>query len=318
MVSGDNKLEIFLFRWEKTKEKEGVRVKERYDIAIIGTGPAGLSAAITAKIRNKKILLIGSKDLSQKVQKAHSIKNYLGLPDVGGEELGKRYAEHLKKMDIEIMNQIVTAIYHMGEFYQLQIAGEFYETTTVILATGVDFGKPYKGENEYLGRGVSYCATCDAPFYKGKTTAVVGFSSKEEAEAEFLAEVAEKVYYLPMYEEEVQLSPNIEILREKPVEIKGGMKVEQLVTDKRELDVDGIFLLRECVSPEKLVPGLKLDGNHVDVDRKMACNLKGCFACGDITGAPYQYIKAAGEGNVAALSAVAYLDQLKTANTSKA
>lgn len=290
---------------------------ERYDIAIIGTGPAGLSAAITAKIRNKKILLIGSKDLSPKVQKAHTIKNYLGLPDIGGEELGKRFAEHLADMQIEIMDEMVTAIYQMGDSYQLQIAGNFYETTSVILATGVNFGKPYPGENEFLGRGVSYCATCDAPLYKGKTAAVVGFSTKEEAEAAFLAEVADKVYYLPMYDGEVTLPENIEVLHEKPLEIKGGMKVETFVTEQQELAVDGVFLLRECVSPDKLVPGLKLDGNHVEVDRKMACNLKGCFACGDITGAPYQYIKAAGEGNVAALSAVAYVDACKRALSGK-
>ena len=290
---------------------------ERYDIAIIGTGPAGLSAAITAKIRNKKILLIGSKDLSPKVQKAHTIKNYLGLPDIGGEELGKRFAEHLADMQIEIMDEMVTAIYQMGDSYQLQIAGNFYETTSVILATGVNFGKPYPGENEFLGRGVSYCATCDAPLYKGKTAAVVGFSAKEEAEAAFLAEVADKVYYLPMYDGEVTLPENIEVLYEKPLEIKGGMKVETLVTEQQELAVDGVFLLRECVSPDKLVPGLKLDGNHVEVDRKMACNLKGCFACGDITGAPYQYIKAAGEGNVAALSAVSYVDACKRALSGK-
>ncbi|MGN0353127.1 MAG: NAD(P)/FAD-dependent oxidoreductase [Roseburia sp.] len=289
-------------------------MSERYDIAIIGTGPAGLSAAITAKIRNKKILLIGSKNLSPKVQKAHTIKNYLGLPDVGGEELGKRFAEHLENMEIEILDEMVTAVYQMGDTYQLQIAGDFYETTSVILATGVDFGKPYPGEDEFLGRGVSYCATCDAPLYKGKTAAIVGFSPKEEAEAEFLAEVAEKVYYLPMYEGEVHFSKDIEVLKEKPLEIKGVMKAEKLVTDQRELEVDGIFLLRECVSPGKLVPGLKLDGNHVEVDRKMATNLKGCFACGDIVGAPYQYIKAAGEGNVAALSAVAYVDELKVKN----
>ncbi len=286
-------------------------MSERYDIAIIGTGPAGLSAALTAKIRNKRILLIGSKNLSPKVQKAHTIKNYLGLPDIGGAELGARFAEHLKAMEIEIMDEMVTAVYRMGDFYQLQIAGEFYQTTSVIIATGVDFGKPYPGEDEYLGRGVSYCATCDAPLYKGKTAAVVGFSKKEEREAAFLAEVAEKVYYLPIYEGDAVLPEKVEVLREKPLEIKGGMKAETLVTDRRELAVDGIFLLRECVSPGKLVPGLKLDGNHVEVDRKMATNLAGCFACGDITGAPYQYIKAAGEGNVAALSAVSYVDQMK-------
>lgn len=284
---------------------------ERYDIAIIGSGPAGLSAAITAKIRNKKILLLGIGGLSNKVEKAHTIQNYLGLPEVSGESLGKAYQEHLKKMDITITEKRVNAIYAMGDYFSLQADQDIYEADSVILATGVNLGKPYPGEAELLGRGVSYCATCDAPLYRGKTVAIVGFSEKEEAEASFMAEVAKEVYYFPMYQEEVKLSDTIHVVHEKPKAIEGEGKVQRFVTDQNTYEVDGVFLLRESVSPSQLVPGIKVEQNHVEVTRQMETSIQGCFACGDIVGKPYQYIKSAGEGNVAALSAVNFIDQKK-------
>ena len=280
---------------------------ERYDIAILGTGPAGISAAITAKIRNKKILLIGSKDLSTKMSKAHVIRNYPGLPDIPGAELAAHMQEHLTRMEIEITDDRIAAVYAMGEYFALQ-GQEMYEASSVILASGVLLAKPYPGEEEFLGKGVSYCATCDASLYRGKTVAVVGFAPKEEAEAAFLSEVAGKVYYLPQYKDEPKLPESIEIRRALPQAIREAGAKKLLVTDGGELEADGIFLLRESVAADKLVPGLKFNGTHVEVDRSMQTNLKGLFACGDITGTPYQYIKAAGEGNVAALSAAAYLD----------
>lgn len=285
---------------------------DRYDIAIIGTGPGGLEAAITAKIRNKNILLIGNKALSLKVEKAHTIKNYLGIPDAAGDKLSDAFKKHLIDMEIEISEDKISSVYAMGEYFALQGAEVMYEAESVILATGVVLGKPYPGEEKYLGRGVSYCATCDAPLYRGKTAAVIGYSPKEEAEALFLSEVCERVYYFPLYKEAVNLDKdNLEIRTDKPLEIKGEMTADTLVTADGELKVDGVFILRESVAPSQLVPGLETEDNHVKVNRKLETSIPGCFACGDITGTPYQYIKAAGEGNVAALSAVAYLDEKK-------
>ena len=117
--------------------------------------------------------------------------------------------------------------------------------------------------------------------------------------------------YLAMYPEETSFTrENVEVLRVKPLSIvrDGRMK---LVTDQGEIESDGVFVLREAISPKQLVPGLATDGPHVTVDLQMRTNLPGCFACGDIAGTPYQYIKAAGQGNVAALSAVSYLDMKK-------
>lgn len=286
---------------------------EKYDIAIIGTGPAGLSAGITAKIRNKKILLIGNPNFSDKVQKAHQIQNYLGLPAISGEDLAKAFKNHINSMDITITEGKVNAVYPMGSYFGLQVSQDIYEAETIIVATGVVTGKTFKGENELLGRGVSYCATCDAPLYRNKTVAVIGYSPKEEQEAEFLAELCEKVLYLPMYKEEVNLSDKVTIINEKPTAIIGENKVQSLQTEKNNYEVDGIFILRDSIPPAQLVSGLEIKDNHIVVNSQMETNIKGCFACGDIVGRPYQYIKAAGQGNIAGLSAVAYLDEKRKA-----
>lgn len=285
---------------------------ERFDIAIIGTGPAGLEAAITAKVRNKNVLLIGSRGLSPKVEKAHAIKNYLGLPEVSGEEMQSTFQKHLEQMDIKITEDRVNTVYAMGSYFAIQGHGDMYEAETVILSCGMSVAKPFPGELENLGRGVSYCATCDAALYKGKTAVVVGYSKEEEKEAEFLAEIADQVYYLPMYKDKISLSNDVEVILDaKPLAIEKNGNRTILNLENGSIEADGIFLLRESVAPSQLVPGLSIEKNQVVVDRSLRTNIPGLFACGDITGAPYQYIKAAGEGNVAALSAVNYLAQQK-------
>lgn len=286
---------------------------ERYDIAVIGTGPAGISAAITATVRNKRVLLLGSKNLSEKLEKAHEIRNYPGFPAVKGSELAAAMKAHLDSMGIEITEKRVSAVYAMGDYFALQADQEMLEATAVILTTGVVQGKPLPGEEQWLGRGVSYCATCDAALYRGRDVAVIGYSPREEAEAAFLSEVCAKVLYFPVYEAEPILPESVRVIREKVTGIEADGDRKKVVTAENGYSVDGVFVLREAVAPGQLVPGLETDGSHVKVSRKMECSIPGCFAAGDITGTPYQYIKAAGEGNVAALSAVSYLDQLKRA-----
>ena len=283
---------------------------ERFDIAIIGSGPAGISAAINAKVRNKSIVVFGHKEMSTKLTKAHEINNYLGFYHKTGEEMKNIFLEHAGQMGVEITEARVTNIYEMGGYYSILANNEIYEATSIILATGVNFGKPFKGEEELLGRGVSYCATCDAPLYKGKEVTIIAYNKHEEAEADYVADLASKVTYIPMYKEEVEVKDSIEVIRDIPVEIVGENMVEKLILKNTEINTAAVFILRDSVSPGQLVPGLTLDKNHVAVDIHMKTNLPGCFAAGDIAGKPYQYIKAAGEGNVAALSAVRYLDNI--------
>ena len=286
----------------------------RYDIAIVGSGPAGLSAAINAKIRNKNIIVFGTESLSNKLIKAPSIDNYLGFYEISGEELREKFQDHLDKMEIEITYKKINNIYAMGDYFTLMVNDKMYEATSIILATGVNFGKPFKGEEEFLGKGVGYCATCDAPLYKDKVVTIIAYNKHEEAEANFIGTIASKVYYVPMYKQEIEVDSSIEIIKDIPVEIVGDSSVKKLILKNSEIETDGVFILRDSISPGQLVPGLKIENNHVEVDRTMKTNIEGCYAAGDIVGTPYQYIKAAGEGNIAALSAVSYIEQIKRKN----
>ncbi|MGL5823045.1 MAG: NAD(P)/FAD-dependent oxidoreductase [Sarcina sp.] len=282
----------------------------RYDIAIVGSGPAGLSAALNAKIRNKTFVIFGNKNLSAKIEKAPKINNYLGFSKMNGKEIGEKFKEHIADMGIEITEKRIDSIYAMGDYFALMSNNETIEATSIILATGIEYTKPIPGEEEFLGRGVGYCATCDAPLYKDKVVSIIGYNKEAEEETDYVSELASKVYYIPMYKTEYQGNEKIEIINDKPAEIQGAFKANKLILKNQELETDGIFLLKDSISPGQLVPGLKIVDGHIDVDRNMKTSIAGCFAAGDCVGKPYQYIKAAGEGNIASLSAASYLASL--------
>ena len=281
----------------------------RYDVAIVGTGPAGLEAAITLKIRKKNIIVIGKKDASSKVRSAERIDNYLGIPAVSGDDLAKKMLDHAESMGVEITDGRVSMIYPYGEYFAIQCGEEILEATSVILCAGVAPAKTIPGESEYLGRGVSYCATCDAAMYKDKKAVVVSYSPAFEEEAEFLRKYASEVIYLPVYDAGDLKLEGVTVEKANPLEIKGAMKANTLVTDKGEIATDGVFVLRDQIAPSSMVPGLETEGSAVKCARDMSTSIPGLFAAGDITGAPYQLIKASGEGLTAALSAVSYLSR---------
>ncbi len=287
------------------------------DCIIVGSGVAGISAALTLKANGKSFLLFGSAYLSEKIEKAESIRNYPGF--LGGS--GKAFVADLKKQlemeDIAIEEEKVTGVYALkGKFTLLTQSGKTYESRTVILACGVESIKQIEGEDAFLGRGVSYCATCDGALYRGKTIAVVCTTKRLEHEIVYLADFAQKVYLIPMYKGVEITRKNVEIIRKMPSKIVGGKRVEKLLFPlppkegmEKELPVDGVFMLRESVSPAALVGGLQTQEGLVAVDRNMATNLEGCFAAGDCTGRPYQYAKAVGEGNVAAHAVSKFLSE---------
>ena len=277
------------------------------DIAIIGTGVAGLSAAVTATARNKSILLFGDKAVGGKLNGTHDIKNFLGFYKMDGAEIQKELSEHISGLGISVTEKKITNVYKMGDHFTLLSGQEMFEAKSVILAGGISFGKPLSGESDFLGRGVSYCATCDGMLFKGKSVAVIAYSKAEEKEADFLTEICSEVYYFPQYKEDVSVSPKCRIISGKNFKITGGMKAEKLSYDGGEIDVSCVFILRENIPPAQLISGIEMDGNHIAVDRKMRTNIPGFFAAGDITGTPYQFAKSAGEGNVACLSAVEFL-----------
>ncbi len=280
-----------------------------FDTAIIGTGPAGISAALTLRALKKEVILFGSRQLSQKIRVAEQIRNYPGLPEVTGMGMQLAFLEQLDRMEIPITEKTVTGIYHMGTHYGILCDQESFEARTVILATGVEAVKPVPGELEFVGRGVSYCATCDGFLYKGKTIGILCTTKDLEHEIDYLASLAAQVYLIPLYKNVQVKGENITILSQKPEAIEGGMKAERMVFGDETVAVDGIFMLKQAVTPSVLLYGLETEQGHITVDRACRTNLPGCFAAGDCTGRPYQYVKAAGEGNVAAHSAVEYLAQ---------
>ncbi|MFA9398141.1 MAG: NAD(P)/FAD-dependent oxidoreductase [Clostridiaceae bacterium] len=282
----------------------------RYDVAVVGSGPSGLAAAINAKIRNKTVLIFGNDELSSKLTKAPKINNYLGFYDISGKELKDNFKNHIEKMGLEIKKERINAVYAMGEYFALMVNDVIYEAKTVIIASGIEYNKPIKGEEEFLGKGVGYCATCDAPLYKGKTVAILGYNKEAEEEAGFVSELTDKLYYIPMYKGDVSSNSKMEVVRDRPLEILGDTSVNSLLLKEAKLEVDGVFVLKDSISPSQLVPGLLIEDNHIKVNRKMETSIKGCYAAGDCTGKPYQYMKSVGEGQVAALNAVSYIDNM--------
>ena len=276
---------------------------------------AGISAALTLQANRKSFLLFGSKALSEKIEKAEKIHNYPGLSDVSGKEFVNALQAQLKAAEIEINEEKVAGVYALKEkFSILTQNGKQYESRTVILACGVESVRLIEGEENFLGRGVSYCATCDGFLYKGKTIAVLCTTKRLEHEIGYLADFAEKVYLIPMYKNVEIDRENVTIIKKMPSKIDGEKRVDKLVfaappaeNVPAELSVSGVFMLRDSVSPSVLVGGLYTENGHVVVNRDMSTNLKGLFAAGDCTGRPYQYTKAAGEGNIAAHSVSEYL-----------
>jgi thioredoxin reductase (NADPH) len=283
---------------------------ERLDCAIIGTGPAGLEAALNLRIRGKSFALFGRRCLSEKLRLAPKVENYLGLPDISGEELRDKMLEHLGRMDITIDERQIGMAYHMGDYISLTAGQDLLEAKTLILATGAYSAGHYKGELEFLGRGVSFCATCDAPLYRGKTVAVAGLSDEAPNEAAFLATLAAKVYYIPGKKHPIENpAENIEVLEGKIEEIAGEKKVTGIRVGERQIPLDGVFVLRSSVAPSSLLPGLELEEGYIKADHMMRTNLAGVFAAGDCTGKPHQFMRAAGQGQIAAFAAVDYLSK---------
>lgn len=288
-----------------------------YDLAIVGGGPAGLSAAITARLRGQQVILFEGGNHSEKLRQAWRIDNYPGLPEISGEELMNRFLAQAKSLGAEIVYKKVQNVFP-GEPATLMIGDDVVQAKAVILATGAVIGQAIPGEDRLLGRGVSYCATCDGNFFAGKRVAVYIDTVAEWDDVEFLAAVASSVDVfcragvaetLPSaLPEKVTLHDGVKIL-----EILGDSSVSEINTSQGTFSVDGVFLLRAVLPPTHVVDGLTVEDNHIKVDSWGATNLPGIFSAGDVTGNPLQIAKAVGDGQTAALAAVAYNSSKKAA-----
>lgn len=281
-----------------------------FDIAIIGSGPAGISAAINCKIRNKSFVLFGQNELSHKVEISEKINNYPGLPNITGKELNAKMREHLNSMEIEITDEKITGIYKMKDKFTLLADRKMFEARAVILCIGAETIKPLPNERELLGRGVSYCATCDGMLYKDKKIAVFCDNADSEKEVEYLSELASEVYYSHRFESKIDKA-NVTHLESRITAVIGDGKVSGIeLSDGTKLDVDGVFFIKQAVAADVLLNKLEVEQGSIVVDRNMQTSIDGCFAAGDCTGTPYQIAKAVGEGNVAAHSAIKWLNNV--------
>lgn len=280
-----------------------------YDVAIIGSGPAGVSAAINLKIHNKNFIWFGNAELSKKAARAELINNYPGLPEISGSQFVWTLTNHVERMNIKITERLVTGVYDMGEYFSLLAGENSYEAKAVILCLGVEEVKPLIGEEEFAGRGVSYCATCDGALYKGKKIGIYCTDKRFEHEIEYLCSLADTAVVMPIYKNAEIKADNAEILVRVPLAVSGETKLNEIVFKDKRIIVDGIFILKNSVSPTALVHGLATENGYITVDRNCKTNVKGIFAAGDCTGRPYQYAKAIGEGNVAAHSVIEYLSE---------
>ena len=213
------------------------------EIAIIGAGPAGLSAGINAIARGKTVRIFSSE--SNYLLRAEKVNNYLGLYDVDGRQMMEQFLSHARAMGVVPEKGKAANILPMGEYFLLNVAGEMVEAKTVILATGVSSAKEIPGERELLGRGVSYCATCDGMLYRGKSAVVWGLSPEAAKEANFLQEIGVSVTFVSASAFREGLAEQIPYLSGAVKQVSGKEKVGAVLVNGQELPADGRLILRK-------------------------------------------------------------------------
>lgn len=262
-----------------------------YDLFVIGAGPAGISAALTARNRGMNTAIASNPPETASLYKAERITNYPGFFGMSGAEIESRMRAELNDSGTQLIEGRVLSVMPMGDSFGIAVGGDYYEAKTVIIAAGMTREKLYPGEAEFLGRGVSYCATCDGMLYRKKDVAVIGNSKEAYDDADFLRDIGCNVTHFE---------------KNGTYEIFGDMKLRGLRYAGEEYRLDGVFIIKDTVSVTQLVPGLEYSNGGIVTDRDMSTNIPGVFAAGDCTGKPYQLAKSVGEGNIAALTAYEY------------
>ncbi|HLC65465.1 MAG TPA: FAD-dependent oxidoreductase [Candidatus Nanoarchaeia archaeon] len=297
--------------------------KEMYDVVIVGGGVAGYGAAVYAARFRLKTLII-AKEVGGLIALTHVVENYPGYSSLSGLELANKLKEHAEYFEVNTVEDEVTGIKKNKDHFSLKSSsGKEYGSKTVFLATGTkrrELNVP--GEKEFYGKGVSYCATCDAAFFRDKIIGIVGGSDSAAKEALLLSEYGKHVYII-YRGENIRAEPiNLESLRKKKnitiinktnvVEIKGEKKLTQVIFDKpyngsKEFKLDGLFIEIGHLPQNELAKqlGVKLnEGGEILIDSNSRTNVPGVYAMGDVTQTPWkQAITAVAEGVIAAFSA---------------
>ena len=276
-----------------------------YDVIVIGSGPAGITAAIYAKRRNLSILVI-SKGISA-LQKAEKIDNYYGFENgISGKELYVNGIKQAKNLGIDFIEDEIINIEYINQFI-IETVNSKYEAKAVILATGVSRNVPnIKGIKEFEGKGVSYCAVCDSFFYKGKDVAVLGDGNYAIHEFETLKPIASTVTILTNGNTMVEnRDSSIEVNSKKIREFRGDTKLEEVEFEDNTIqNLNGVFIAMGTASSSDLARkiGARIENNNIVVNENMETTVPGLFACGDCTGGLLQISKAVYEGAKAGLA----------------
>ena len=299
-----------------------------YDLIIIGSGPAGLSAAVYGKRAGLNLLVLEKNPMSGgQVLNTYEVDNYLGLPGIGGFDMGVKFREHAEKMGAEFKEAEVTAIADCGDVKKVQTTEGEFEARTLILAMGAHHAKlGVPGEEALVGKGVHYCAACDGAPYRGKTVAVVGGGNSAAADALTLSRIAKKVYLIhrrdslratKVYHEPLMNAPNVEFCWNSTVSALlhdsrlTGLRLKDVNTDaEHDLACDGVFIsVGRAPATELFRRELALDkSGYIIADESTRTNLPGVFAAGDVrTKALRQVVTAVSDGAVAVHYAEEYL-----------
>ena len=284
-------------------------MEDTLDIAVIGGGPAGLSAAINAVLRNKSVKIFTN--ALNYLQKAEKVDNYLGFYNISGQELMEKFVDHANKLNVSFEYGKVIDIMKYNDMFMINFNGKIINAKAVVLALGITKEKMLNNEEKLLGKGISYCATCDGALYKGKNIAVYGNADDIIEEANFLSSLGANVNYITVKKDIKGLNQNINVINGIISDIIGDNKLEGIIVNDKYIKLDGLFLLRNSIAPNSIVKDLILEDGYIVVNRNMETNIKGIYACGDCTGNPLQISKATGEGLVAAQNAAKYIDKLK-------
>lgn len=299
-----------------------------YDLIIIGGGCSGMAASIYAKRFNLNILVL-TESLGGTITTTHLVENYPGFPSLTGQELADKLIEHAKYNNVEFkIGSQVNKIIKEGELFKISFGKEIYESKTVLLATGTTYRKlGAKGETEFASRGVSYCATCDAPFFKNKKVIMVGGGDSAVKESLVLAEHASEVTIVyrgeklrpePINLKRMEAKPNIKVLYKTNImEIMGDQSVNKVKFDNgEEMETQGVFIEIGRIPITSMVEDLGVKRNEkgeIIINLMSETNIPGFYAAGDVTDTEWkQAIVGVAEGTKAAYMAFEYVSSLNT------
>lgn len=283
-----------------------------YDVIIIGTGPAGITAGIYAKRSNLNVLIIGKNKSA--LEKVKQIDNYYGLPHIDGKTLYLNGTKQAQELGVELIDEEVIGItmdYQNNSSFVIKTINSIFETKTVILATGMLRTTP-KIANllNYVDKNISFCAICDGFFYRNKKVCVIGYNEYALEEAKELLKVTPNVTILTNGKSSTFTNDPLIVVNTETIKaFKGEERIEQIELETSTLDVNGVFIAWGTPGGLEFAKklGLELDNNMVITNKNMETNIPGIYACGDMTGQPYQIHKATYEGMQAALAISKYL-----------